>query len=38
MNHKAGSLEEIVENLVKNWEIEASYKVSPVDRFLSAIR
>jgi hypothetical protein len=26
MNHAAGSLEEIVENLVKNWEVEASYK------------
>lgn len=26
MNHVAGSLEELVENLVKNWEIEASYK------------
>ncbi|KAF2860842.1 hypothetical protein K470DRAFT_257619 [Piedraia hortae CBS 480.64] len=26
MNHKAGSLEEIVENLVKNWEVEASFK------------
>lgn len=25
-NHKAGSLEELVENLVKNWEIEASFK------------
>ncbi|KAI1260672.1 hypothetical protein F5Y18DRAFT_248815 [Xylariaceae sp. FL1019] len=25
-NHAAGSLEEMVENLVKNWEIEASYK------------
>ncbi|KAK7398215.1 hypothetical protein QQX98_012418 [Neonectria punicea] len=26
MNHVAGSLEQLVENLVKNWEIEASYK------------
>jgi hypothetical protein len=26
MNHKAGSLEQIVENVVKNWEIEASFK------------
>ncbi|RYP07782.1 hypothetical protein DL765_009018 [Monosporascus sp. GIB2] len=25
-NHKPGSLEEMVENLVKNWEIEASFK------------
>ncbi|KAF2172393.1 hypothetical protein M409DRAFT_17627 [Zasmidium cellare ATCC 36951] len=26
MNHAAGSLEEMVENLVKNWEVEASFK------------
>ncbi|KAF7562529.1 hypothetical protein G7046_g1610 [Stylonectria norvegica] len=26
MNHAAGSLHQLVENLVKNWEIEASYK------------
>jgi len=26
MTHKAGSLPFLVENLVKNWEIEASYK------------
>ena len=26
MNHEAGSLPQIVENLVKNWEIEASFK------------
>ncbi|KAF6828544.1 hypothetical protein CMUS01_08541 [Colletotrichum musicola] len=26
MNHAAGSLEEICENLVKNWEVEASFK------------
>lgn len=26
-DHKPGSLEEIVENLVKNWEIEASHKM-----------
>ena len=25
-NHKAGSLEEVVENLVKTWEMEASHK------------
>ena len=25
-NHSAGSLENLVENLVKNWEIEASFK------------
>ncbi|KAH6880400.1 hypothetical protein B0T10DRAFT_143909 [Thelonectria olida] len=29
MNHKAGSLQELVENVVKNWEIEASYKPNP---------
>jgi len=27
MNHAAGSLPELVENLVKNWEIEASFKL-----------
>ena len=26
-NHAAGSLEELVENLVKSWETEASHKV-----------
>ncbi|OJD35192.1 pathogen-related protein [Diplodia corticola] len=26
MNHEAGSLVQMVENLVKNWEIEASFK------------
>jgi hypothetical protein len=26
MNHEAGSLPDLVENLVKNWEIEASFK------------
>lgn len=26
-NHEAKSLEELVENLVKNWEIEASHKM-----------
>ncbi|GME24158.1 hypothetical protein GTA08_BOTSDO07581 [Neofusicoccum parvum] len=26
MNHEAGSLIQLVENLVKNWEIEASFK------------
>lgn len=26
MQHAAGSLEQIVENLVKNWEVEASFK------------
>lgn len=29
MNHTAGSLQELVENVVKNWEIEASYKPNP---------
>ncbi|RSL79574.1 hypothetical protein CEP52_017505 [Fusarium oligoseptatum] len=29
MSHTAGSLQELVENLVKNWEIEASYKAKP---------
>jgi hypothetical protein len=27
-SHQAGSLPDLVEKLVKNWEIEASYKVS----------
>jgi len=27
MNHKKGSLEELVENVVKLWEFEASHKV-----------
>ena len=27
-DHKSGSLETMVENLVKNWEIEASFKTS----------
>lgn len=26
MNHAAGSLPQLVENLVKNWEVEASFK------------
>jgi hypothetical protein len=26
MKHVSGSLEEMVENLVKNWEVEASFK------------
>ncbi|KAH8730541.1 hypothetical protein GQ44DRAFT_581174, partial [Phaeosphaeriaceae sp. PMI808] len=26
MNHEAGSLPELVQNLVKNWEVEASFK------------
>lgn len=41
-NHKAGSLEELVENLVKTWEMEATHKldmsqwrtVDPDDYFL----
>ena len=28
MNHPPGSLEEIVENLVKTWEMEASHKIN----------
>ncbi|CAF3583509.1 unnamed protein product [Rotaria sp. Silwood1] len=28
-NHTPGSLEEIVENVVKNWEIEVSHKLDP---------
>jgi len=31
MNHEPGSLISIVENLVKNWEIEASYKLDLKD-------
>lgn len=31
MNHAAGSLPELVENLVKNWEIEASFKTKLSD-------
>lgn len=31
MTHEAGSLPALVENLVKNWEIEASYKTSLSD-------
>ncbi|KZF23613.1 hypothetical protein L228DRAFT_120694 [Xylona heveae TC161] len=31
MSHEPGSLESIVENLVKNWEIEASFKTSLAD-------
>ncbi|KAJ7486197.1 hypothetical protein B0H11DRAFT_2157332 [Mycena galericulata] len=31
MNHQPGSLISIVENLVKNWEIEASYKMDLKD-------
>lgn len=27
MNHKEGSLEQIVENLVKTWEMESSHKM-----------
>ncbi|KAI1504929.1 hypothetical protein F5X99DRAFT_331372 [Biscogniauxia marginata] len=30
-NHKAGSLEALIENLVKNWEIEASFKTRLAD-------
>jgi hypothetical protein len=30
-NHQAGSLPDLVEKLVKNWEIEASYKVDLKD-------
>ena len=29
--HKAGSLEDIVSNLVKNWEKEVSYKTHEED-------
>ena len=28
MSHEAGSLPQLVENLVKNWEVEASFKPS----------
>jgi hypothetical protein len=31
MNHAAGSLPQLVENLVKNWEIEASFKTKLED-------
>lgn len=31
MNHQAGSLPQLVENLVKNWEIEASFKTKLED-------
>ncbi|KAJ3048277.1 hypothetical protein HK097_010708 [Rhizophlyctis rosea] len=31
MNHTAGSLEELVENVVKNWEIEASHKTDATE-------
>ena len=31
MNHEAGSLPSLVENLVKNWEIEASFKSNLAD-------
>jgi hypothetical protein len=31
MNHEAGSLPDLVENLVKNWEIEASFKTKLED-------
>ncbi|KAL4787339.1 hypothetical protein BJX76DRAFT_318916 [Aspergillus varians] len=31
MTHEAGSLSSLVENLVKNWEIEASFKTSLSD-------
>lgn len=27
MNHKDGSLEQVVENLVKTWEMESSHKM-----------
>jgi hypothetical protein len=30
-NHEAGSLPQLVENLVKNWEIEASFKTDVAD-------
>ena len=32
MTHEAGSLPELVQNLVKNWEVEASFKPSIDDR------
>lgn len=28
MNHEAASLPQLVENLVKNWEVEASFKTT----------
>lgn len=31
MNHEAGSLPDLVEKLVKNWEVEASFKVDLKD-------
>ena len=31
MSHTAGSLPELVQNLVKNWEVEASFKTSLSD-------
>lgn len=31
MNHEAGSLPQLVENLVKNWEVEASFKTDLAD-------
>lgn len=31
MNHEAGSLPQLVENLVKNWEVEASFKTDLSD-------
>ncbi|KAK9386011.1 hypothetical protein V1515DRAFT_197700 [Lipomyces mesembrius] len=31
MSHETGSLEAIVQNIVKNWEIEASFKTSLTD-------
>ncbi|KAF2005244.1 hypothetical protein P154DRAFT_518772 [Amniculicola lignicola CBS 123094] len=31
MTHEAGSLPELVQNLVKNWEVEASFKTSLSD-------
>jgi hypothetical protein len=31
MSHEAGSLPQLVENLVKNWEIEASFKTDLSD-------
>lgn len=30
-NHEAGSLPQLVENLVKNWEVEASFKTDLKD-------
>jgi len=31
MNHQAGSLPDLVEKLVKNWEVEASFKTDLAD-------